>query len=91
MERYETRVDQLARTLAAGAGHSWGELNDYPGYTKNYWRAEARLALARDRQTAVSDSALAEALERIRALLGENALPPHVSGDLTTILAAAAR
>jgi hypothetical protein len=46
MMRIDTMmVDQVARCMAANAGIIWDTLNDYPGYTKNYWREQARALL----------------------------------------------
>jgi hypothetical protein len=46
MMRIDTMiVDQVARGMAANAGIVWDMLNDYPGYTKNYWREQARAVL----------------------------------------------
>lgn len=38
-------IDQLARAMAANAGVAWDLLNDYPGYTRNYWRDQAETVL----------------------------------------------
>ena len=46
MTRNAADLDYVARQLAARAGVCWDELNDYPGYTKNCWRDEARDLLA---------------------------------------------
>jgi hypothetical protein len=35
-------IDQVARAMASKAGVVWDSLNDYPGYTKNYWREQAQ-------------------------------------------------
>ena len=43
MER--TMIDALARAMAANAGVAWDLLNDYPGYTRNYWRDQAEAVL----------------------------------------------
>jgi hypothetical protein len=40
-----TMIDALARAMAANAGVAWDMLNDYPGYTRNYWRDQAEAVL----------------------------------------------
>lgn len=37
-----TDLDQMACRLAAQSGVVWHDLNAYPGYLRNQWRAEAR-------------------------------------------------
>lgn len=53
MPMHTTDLDSIARQLAAAAGVYWDELNDYPGYTKNIWREQARVMISAISPTAV--------------------------------------
>lgn len=50
-------LDQMAIRLAAEQGEVWHDLGDYPGYSRNRWREEARLELLK-----LMPEALVEAL-----------------------------
>ncbi len=57
MSAESTQLDQIAQRIAAQAGVRWEDLNEHPGYTRNYWRSEAKSLLA-----AISPTALLDAL-----------------------------
>jgi hypothetical protein len=41
-------LDDLAMWLAGRAGEAWSQLNEYPGYTRNRWREQAKADVLRD-------------------------------------------